>query len=191
MSRKALVSALLLASLSVPAQAANVLTNAGFESGSLTPWTANNGTPVVTSAQAHSGTYSVAELGGDEVKQTFSAIATSNISEVSLWALRDGGPFDAYEFFYSDSTSASFVLNALGASGWNQYNLTSNLAAGKSLIGFGIFGTSPGPTYLDDFLISTGAAVPEPSTWAMMLLGFGAIGFAMRRSRRRGALQAA
>jgi hypothetical protein len=25
------------------------------------------------------------------------------------------------------------------------------------------------------------AAVPEPSTWAMMLLGFGAIGFAMRR----------
>jgi len=27
----------------------------------------------------------------------------------------------------------------------------------------------------------TPAAVPEPSTWAMMLLGFGAIGFAMRR----------
>lgn len=26
-------------------------------------------------------------------------------------------------------------------------------------------------------------AVPEPSTWAMMLLGFGAIGFAMRRSK--------
>ncbi len=25
------------------------------------------------------------------------------------------------------------------------------------------------------------AAVPEPSTWAMMLMGFGAIGFAMRR----------
>lgn len=28
--------------------------------------------------------------------------------------------------------------------------------------------------------------VPEPGTWAMMLLGFGATGFAMRRSRRRG-----
>jgi hypothetical protein len=25
--------------------------------------------------------------------------------------------------------------------------------------------------------------VPEPSTWAMMLLGFGAIGFAMRRRK--------
>jgi hypothetical protein len=34
------------------------------------------------------------------------------------------------------------------------------------------------------------AAVPEPGTWAMMLLGFGAIGFAMRR-RRDGNLQPA
>lgn len=30
--------------------------------------------------------------------------------------------------------------------------------------------------------------VPEPTTWAMMLAGFGAAGFAMRRSRRRKAL---
>lgn len=29
-------------------------------------------------------------------------------------------------------------------------------------------------------------AVPEPATWAMMLMGFGATGFAMRRRRRDG-----
>ena len=31
---------------------------------------------------------------------------------------------------------------------------------------------------------SVPAPVPEPSTWAMMLVGFGAIGFAMRRRRK-------
>lgn len=32
--------------------------------------------------------------------------------------------------------------------------------------------------------LSITAAVPEPATWAMMLVGFGAMGFAMRRSKR-------
>jgi outer membrane lipase/esterase len=31
---------------------------------------------------------------------------------------------------------------------------------------------------------SVNAAVPEPATWAMMIIGFGAIGFSMRRARR-------
>lgn len=32
---------------------------------------------------------------------------------------------------------------------------------------------------------SVGGAVPEPSTWALLILGFGAIGAGMRRQRRR------
>jgi hypothetical protein len=35
------------------------------------------------------------------------------------------------------------------------------------------------------------AAVPEPATWAMMLFGFGAIGFSVRRKRGVSLLQAA
>jgi hypothetical protein len=35
---------------------------------------------------------------------------------------------------------------------------------------------------VDNFAVN---GVPEPGTWAMMLLGFGAVGFAMRRTRRR------
>ncbi len=33
--------------------------------------------------------------------------------------------------------------------------------------------------------VSPTSGVPEPATWAMMLLGFGGIGVAMRRSKRR------
>jgi hypothetical protein len=39
--------------------------------------------------------------------------------------------------------------------------------------------------------ITSVPAVPEPATWAMMLLGFGGIGFSMRRSRRPALAQVA
>lgn len=45
-------------------------------------------------------------------------------------------------------------------------------------------------TYSGSFNFAV-APVPEPATWAMMLLGFGGIGFAMRRGRRQLAPQAA
>lgn len=36
-----------------------------------------------------------------------------------------------------------------------------------------------------DHFAPVGVAVPEPATWAMMLCGFGGIGFAMRRQKRK------
>jgi hypothetical protein len=36
----------------------------------------------------------------------------------------------------------------------------------------------------DDFTYDVAGAVPEPATWAMMILGFGAVGFAMRRRKQ-------
>ena len=44
----------------------------------------------------------------------------------------------------------------------------------------------PGWSHIDFY--DTGGAVPEPATWAMMLLGFGGIGLAMRSRRRKGRL---
>jgi hypothetical protein len=48
---------------------------------------------------------------------------------------------------------------------------TVTITNGQGVSGAQIFATTP--------------AVPEPATWAMMLLGFGGIGMAMRRSRSR------
>ena len=42
-----------------------------------------------------------------------------------------------------------------------------------------------------DIKPGVGGAVPEPGTWAMMLLGFGAMGLALRRNREREAPAAA
>ena len=45
----------------------------------------------------------------------------------------------------------------------------------------GIFALSQGTTVT---ISEVSAAVPEPSTWALMLLGFGAVGASMRGSRK-------
>lgn len=61
-------------------------------------------------------------------------------------------------------------------------------------------GTTVGSNYTLSFLLSNNlspngfrvtasnatlnSAVPEPGTWAMMLIGFGAVGYSMRRARR-------
>jgi hypothetical protein len=170
-----------------PANAANLLANSGFETGSLSPWTVSTNNPVVTTAEAHTGQYSVAAFSDDAIRQDFAAVATSQISQVSFWVKRAGGPYDGYDFYYDDGTSQQFFLNAIfQGDDWLFFDLTANLAENKNLTGFRIFGTSPGPAYLDDFTIEAGtAAVPEPSAWAMMLLGFGVAGGAMRSAARR------
>ena len=53
---------------------------------------------------------------------------------------------------------------------YNYYNFVSNNGGGKNVL---LGGLSYNP-----------AAVPEPATWAMMLLGFGAVGFSMRRRNK-------
>jgi hypothetical protein len=49
---------------------------------------------------------------------------------------------------------------------------------------------SGGATNLSFTLFGGPAGVPEPATWAMMLMGFGGLGAAMRASRRAKALTA-
>ncbi|MCY7279726.1 MAG: cistern family PEP-CTERM protein [Sphingomonas bacterium] len=77
------------------------------------------------------------------------------------------------------NTSGSFALTFAGSPA--NVTLTDFIVRYQSLAGAGNAGSGVG--------ISVNA-VPEPATWAMMLLGFGAVGVAMRR-RRRVALQAA
>jgi hypothetical protein len=177
-----------------PATAANVLSNAGFESGSLSPWfqdhSFSSGTDwFVTNADSHSGTYSAEDTGNKELRQNFAGIAGSSITQFSFWAehpVEGTASLLAYDFFYSDSTSAEFLVDTVGT-GWTLFDVLANLNTSKTLVGFSIYGNSyPGDiTRVDDFVINVGGAVPEPASWAMMLLGFAAIGMAVRR--RRGA----
>lgn len=86
--------------------------------------------------------------------------------------------------FLAVKAGDNFVLYKLPApasSGlWNTFNLTNGRGTPQALSHLAFFGT-PGD-------IDTGGnEVPEPATWAMLLAGFGMVGFASRRRRRAAA----
>ena len=65
---------------------------------------------------------------------------------------------------------------------WIRNDGPSALAPDWSRIGTDI--TNQGP-FNAAFSLTGVSTVPEPSTWAMMLLGFAGLGFAFHRSRRK------
>lgn len=76
----------------------------------------------------------------------------------------------------NDSTTTSFDLGSIGWVG---------AVTGVRIVGLDSLGGSPGFDVVNVQVLpgSIGQAVPEPATWAMMLLGFAAIGLQVRRRR--------
>lgn len=80
---------------------------------------------------------------------------------------------------FGDTYSANAFISAFGVgdgsgAGTSFSALADNLAL-----------TTTAGTNRVNFAAPVSGAVPEPATWAMMLLGFGCVGSAMRRNRRR------
>lgn len=102
----------------------------------------------------------------------------------------NGSAADVFiEGFRADGTAFSNPLDPYTiAQGSNFFGIVAT--GGDVLTGFRIASTT-GITDLRQLrlngLAAVSGAVPEPGTWAMMLIGFGGVGVAMRRRRRTGA----
>jgi hypothetical protein len=89
-------------------------------------------------------------------------------------------------YHYSSADLGTDLLDNMGMPLAGSTGFTGPLGPGTYT--FWVQEASPGPrvSYRFNFIVSEFiSAVPEPSTWAMMLLGFGAVGMAVRRNRRR------
>lgn len=93
-----------------------------------------------------------------------------------------------------DFTGTDFIYSLNGTQVYDQANSfgsTNFQAVIMQAYNFNDPANFPGVTNTPYVANWSAAAVPEPATWTMLLLGFGAIGFMMRSSRRKGAVMAA
>lgn len=133
-----------------------------------------------------------------------------NIASATLVPYNVSGDPDDNDAWVSYATLAGAFTNpatplTTGGSIWaalnnNDWNVSGNMSSpyGTSLNSAGLYGnvwiigaSRPNLDSRDDgfklkSIVVNPGAVPEPSTWAMMLLGFGAAGAALRRSRNTG-----
>ena len=98
----------------------------------------------------------------------------------------------------SGSSLAAFLGSPGGFTGtqvigihWGNGSAQDDPTVGNATAFYKInFGSTPTDVTLNlrgisNAYLFTSAALPEPATWGMMLLGFAGIGFSMRRSRRQ------
>jgi hypothetical protein len=91
-------------------------------------------------------------------------------------------------FFYAVSNGGGLGVNGFFPYGAQLYS--GDTSRPTLLTGsFALYGTSAHTDQQGTLNVTTTVAgVPEPATWGMMMMGFGGIGFAMRRRRQMTAL---
>ena len=175
----ALTAALLVAA---PALAAtNLVTNGGYETGNLSGWTltGNTGFSSVAAGAAASGSfgYSNGAVGSFGVlSQTVSTIASATYN-YSFTLRNNGGPVNAFGVSLGGTSFGPTFSNS-GPVGFTTYTGTVVAPSANAALSFS-FRQDPNFWNIDD--ISLTAAVPEPATWGLMIVGFGIVGVSMRR----------
>ena len=152
-------------------------------------------------AKSYPGTLGVATHNYDLVNGTIAANALQNVYYEITYSLLTGDPLFSVAYLNSFDPN-NIATNYLGDSGGSPSLGTSASyqvivpTGGQLLINFSdVTGTPSGYSYTiaafsdpnrgENFLTP---GIPEPSSWAMMLLGFGAIGLAMRRRKKIAAI---
>jgi hypothetical protein len=215
MNRLALASAACLLAMSASAHAAtNLVTNPGFETGDFTGWTiggaALDGYPasVLTYGSATpypTGAYGEAVPAESAASGKYGAYFVSDYTDETLTQSLTlaGGKYNVGFSYYApingeQNSGDSLLVASLGsayttidvgtltAGKWYDFSTTLTLAPGTYTGGFQFFADSvPSNDIVIDNAFVT-SAVPEPSTWIMLLAGVAMIGAALRFGRRRG-----
>lgn len=162
----AVVGAVVLAGTGVllssgTAQAANLVSNPGFETGSLSPWTCSGGS--VVSTPVHTGSRAVqGNVTGSDFAQCSQnvTVVPNTAYTVSAWVLGGGG------YVYLGVTGGNSIWNPATANAWTQLSLSFTTGAGQTSLQVYVHGWYGQPAYnADDISVDgPGGSSPPPSS---------------------------
>ena len=148
-------------------------------------WTATAGSGIEIQNSAAGAPFSapnLVELDSNDNSAMSRMIDPGNYTLSYYYSPRPGQPASTNGI---EALIGSTVINAItgvggGGTSWALYTATFTTSAPTTLT-FRAVGTDDSlGGYLDDIRLS-GTAVPEASTWAMMIMGFGLAGLGLRR----------
>ena len=166
---------------SAPAMAAqNLVINGGFETGDFSNWTLGSSNDLVyVDAYPQEGDYAALFQNPTDsvvLNQTLTGLNARGMYNVSFYLANDTAGDNNFDARFNGKSIFTAVNSAV--QGYVRYTgMVQASTLGDIAIAFD-GRNGPGTLYLDNVSVS---AVPEATTWAMMIGGIGLVGAVMRR----------
>lgn len=179
----AAASAFAFAVAATPATAApELVTNGGFDTGDFTGFTQGGNTSFTGIGYYGPPYYNVAYFGPQNtpgsIQQTIATMA-GQLYNFSFDLQNDGGNPNSANVSFGGTNVLS--LTDASSFGFTHYSFNVAATSANTALNFA-FQQNPAYFRLDNIsVMAIAGGVPEPATWGLMILGFGAAGFAMRR----------
>ena len=181
MKKLGIVLSLVLVLLSSHAATASLIVNGGFETGYLTGWTGTGQPSLAVYPYTHTGIYSA----------IFFSTALNSLSQEITTTNGQGYDLRLYLNMRSGQHDNQFMVQWNGTTLYDQTNIPivswiplsfSVTGTGNDILTFS--GRNRGDyTFFDDVSLTATSAVPEPSTYALLCLSLGVVGFARKRMK--------